>query len=520
MSDNIQNIFQGVCLDNEDPLMLGRVRVEPYDKNITAMEGSYPNFDPESKTPEKNGPWSDKDPFIFLPLLPYFVNQVPKKGENVLLFYYDLKSQTTKNKFYLISTFSSPTTIKYENYSSAQTLLDSGSVNSRKKLQPIKNSDGSFKNEKNKGVFVEPVDISINGRDSADLILKENEVLLRAGKHKQFRTGEIPDADETRAFLQLTKNYTKLSYGEPYSKTRLVPNDKPIKYLVEYDVINPDNQFSAFTAVLYYYALRTDEKAYLTLSSNFRYDTDIDLTGTTGGVSLIRMLNLPIGLDLETLSTQINQRLKEIVTNPSQALLQPNINKNDQFPFYYRPSKKLRDLVNNTTSSIDLISSSNMSKLQSLVRISTTDPTPGYGIVLNYKLSPELPFEVRKDVVVPSQAELINNSVGLMGANQLYLLSHDSQIPGKGKIDLNNTIYGIDSDKIFNEIEPKTSSSVRGEELLDLLNLIVRFCLTHVHPYPLMPPSSVTLDGLSTDDLLSKMQQAYENVLNKNIRIN
>lgn len=520
MSDNIQNIFQGVCLDNEDPLMLGRVRVEPYDKNITAMEGSYPNFDPESKTPEKNGPWSDKDPFIFLPLLPYFVNQVPKKGENVLLFYYDLKSKTTKNKFYMISTFSSPTTIKYENYSSAQTLLDSGSVNSRKKLQPIKNSDGSFKNEKNKGVFVEPVDISINGRDSADLILKENEVLLRAGKHKQFRSGEIPDADETRAFLQLTKNYTKLSYGEPYSKTRLVPNDKPIKYLVEYDVINPDNQFSAFTAVLYYYALRTDERAYLTLSSNFRYDTDIDLTGTTGGVSLIRMVNLPIGLDLETLSTQINQRLKEIVTNPSQALLQPNINKNEQFPFYYRPSKKLRDLVNNTTSSIDLISSSNMSQLQSLVRISTTDPTPGYGIVLNYKLSPELPFEIRKDVVVPSQSELINNSVGLMGANQLYLLSHDSQIPGKGKIDLNNTIYGIDSDKIFNEIEPKTSSSVRGEELLDLLNLIVRFCLTHVHPYPLMPPSSVTLDGLSTDDLLSKMQQAYENVLNKNIRIN
>jgi len=509
-----QIIFPGVVLDVQDPMVLGRIRARP--EKLIDYEALKKSLDFNEET-EK---WTQKDPFIFLPLLPYFVNQVPKKGENVLLFYYDLKSKTTKNKFYMISTFSSPTTIKYENYSSAQTLLDSGSVNSRKKLQPIKNSDGSFKNEKNKGVFVEPVDISINGRDSADLILKENEVLLRAGKHKQFRSGEIPDADETRAFLQLTKNYTKLSYGEPYSKTRLVPNDKPIKYLVEYDVINPDNQFSAFTAVLYYYALRTDERAYLTLSSNFRYDTDIDLTGTTGGVSLIRMVNLPIGLNLETLSTQINQRLKEIVTNPSQALLQPNINKNEQFPFYYRPSKKLRDLVNNTTSSIDLISSSNMSKLQSLVRISTTDPTPGYGIVLNYKLSPELPFEIRKDVVVPSQAELINNSVGLMGANQLYLLSHDSQIPGKGKIDLNNTIYGIDSDKIFNEIEPKTSSSVRGEELLDLLNLIVRFCLTHVHPYPLMPPSSVTLDGLSTDDLLSKMQQAYENVLNKNIRIN
>ena len=59
-----------------------------------------------------------------------------------------------------------------------------------------------------------------------------------------------------------------------------------------------------------------------------------------------------------------------------------------------------------------------------------------------------------------------------------------------------------------------------GEELLELLDLVVRFCLTHVHPYPLMPPSSVTLDGLSTDDLLAKMQEAYQKVLNSNIRLN
>jgi site-specific DNA-cytosine methylase len=38
--------------------------------------------------------------------------------------------------------------------------------------------------------------------------------------------------------------------------------------------------------------------------------------------------------------------------------------------------------------------------------------------------------------------------------------------------------------------------------------------------YPLLPPSSVTLDGLSTDDLLAKMQGAYQKVLNSNIRLN
>ena len=161
-----------------------------------------------------------------------------------------------------------------------------------------------------------------------------------------------------------------------------------------------------------------------------------------------------------------------------------------------------------------------MAYLQTLVKISSTDLTPGYSLVLNAKLSPELPYSIRKDVSVPSKAEMINNSVGLIGANQLFLLSHDSIIPGKDPVDLKNSVYGINPDDIVNQIEPNTSSMVRGEELLELLNLMVRFCLTHVHPYPLMPPSSVTLDGLSTDDLLAKMQGAYQKVLNSNIRIN
>jgi hypothetical protein len=35
-----------------------------------------------------------------------------------------------------------------------------------------------------------------------------------------------------------------------------------------------------------------------------------------------------------------------------------------------------------------------------------------------------------------------------------------------------DTLYGIDENKFTNEIDPKTSSSVRGEELLNFMNLI------------------------------------------------
>jgi len=228
-----QQIFYGTCIANDDPLMLGRIRVEPVIQNIAAIEKSNNGFNESSKDPNKNGPWSDLDPFVYLPLLPYFVNQVPQVGESVMLFYYNKISQTDRNKYYMIGTYSSPTTIKYEDQSSSKTRLNSGYVNSTQNIPPIKNQNGTFKQEDSKGVFVEPIDISINGRDSADLIIKNEEVLLRAGKHKKFSNGEIPVADDTRAFLQLSKYSSKISYGEPTVKTRLVKNEIPIKYLIE-----------------------------------------------------------------------------------------------------------------------------------------------------------------------------------------------------------------------------------------------------------------------------------------------
>ena len=239
MADYIdgQQIFFGKCVDSDDPLMLGRVRVEPESMNITALQNSSSTFNPNSTNPNKNGKWSPVDPFVYLPLLPYFVNQVPKVGEKVMLFYYNTNTKTGRNKFYMISTYSSPTTIKFEDGSSSQTRLNSGYGNSTEKLPPIKNQNGTFKNDKNKGVFPEPVDISISGRDSADFILKEKDVLLRAGKHKNFATGQIPESDSKRAFLQLSKYESDITFGDAKFRKKLIQNKKPIKYLIEYDLV-------------------------------------------------------------------------------------------------------------------------------------------------------------------------------------------------------------------------------------------------------------------------------------------
>ena len=73
--------------------------------------------------------------------------------------------------------------------------------------------------------------------------------------------------------------------------------------------------------------------------------------------------------------------------------------------------------------------------------------------------------------------EKINNSVGLVGANQLYLLSHQTEIEGKQKIHLEGTVYGVDYNTVVENLEPSTSPMVRGDELMDLLQLIVNFLI-------------------------------------------
>ena len=107
-----------------------------------------------------------------------------------------------------------------------------------------------------------------------------------------------------------------------------------------------------------------------------------------------------------------------------------------------------------------------------------------------------------------------------MASDYLFLLSHNSSIPGKGKINFDNTLYGISLDQFVDEITPKTSSLVRGEELLELINIIVRFLTTHTHAYPGLPPVPVTQDGSNVSDMLTEMQNAYTKILNNNIRLN
>jgi len=535
-----RNIYYGTVLDSDDPLMLGRIRVHPEHENLTALKESNQEFNEDSDDPEI-GKWSRKDPLIFLPLLPYFVNQVPQKDERVMIIYYSNVRQKISDRFYIIAPFSSPTATEYEDFKSSATHLSSGIQNDRVKFPPMKNIKGKYTKMEYKGVFAEPTDIALKGRGTSDLILKNNDVILRTGKHKYDSENKlIPIINDGRAFLQLSKFDSKTVVGPEETIYKLEKTDPQIKYIVEYDVYNPGA--SVLTGMILIY--RIEKEQAITKVSNFDYDTDLSGV-TTAAPKIIQILN---PLSITDFAKFISSQLITLVNKPT--LLLGNLpnnttvaNTNDkidktQFPFYFRPSKNIRNILKNSpsTGSLNLTAYSNMQQLINQIKVTTSDVTPGYDLVLNAKFDRYIPFSPKKEKTAKITTELVENTAAILGANSLFLLSNETTIPGKNKIkfksdkpkenpkDINynapNPAFKFEQEAIAQDVVPNTSSMVRGEELLELLESIVGFLVSHVHPYPLLPPSSVAYDGTSTDDLLKKMLEAYQKVLNSNIRIN
>lgn len=493
--------------------MLGRARIKPINlKNIEQIEKSAKKsgWVPDSDK-ETIGNWSPKDPWVHLPFLPYFINQVPKPEERVMIFYFDRKRTTGRNKFYMSAPFSSPLYIGGEDFRSSKIHLDDGYENSPISVPNIKNINGTYKDPSKSGVFSEPIDISINGRGNSDLIIKQNDVLLRSGKHFDYQRGEIPVINNNRAFLQLSKLTDTVKYGEPQSFTRLVDRKDQLKFLIEYYCTTMNTQVDVFSGGVRIIQLPSDN-SFETQVGFFDYDTKLSGQSSYG---IVYNLNIQ-AKTFEEFVQLIVGTVRKFHDDPTFC----NIQKDQQFPFYYRPGEQIRNVLSNLSGNIDLISVENMSRLINSTIVTATDLTPGYGVVYKNFKQPE-PFNKVQEIVVPATVVKGDNTVATLGADQLFLLSHKSTIPGKDPINLNGTIYGITGNTFNDIISPNTSSTVRGEELMELLQLIVNFLITHDHPYPMLPPSPISRSSnITTDDVLKKMQEAYQKVLNSNIRIN
>lgn len=502
--------FQCKVLDTEDPMMLGRIRGIRLIDNLDDILRSI--SDPPWN--ESKDIWTSRDPLIFNPLLPYFVYSTPKKDELVQVMFLN-KDFRYQNQYYVQNgTFSSPTATYQEYYFGGNKFTGNGTQIQNPKL--LKNQDGSYTDQAvHAGVFPQPGDNALLGRGSADLVVKQDEVLLRAGKFKGelLQPNVVPVANQQRAFLQLSKFQSTKQNLPDKTYYELRDNILLVKYLIEWVITNPENIKDNFIGTVYLYQLKPDAS---TNSKNLTIDSVVN-------ENLKNLVyELPVQGNMFSIIKQINDFIKACNTTNffNGVKLFPDNNDDTKFPIFYRASNSMYSKINpsspsGNTSSVEI---NNITSINKGVKLSPSIQGNGGLIYAKNKVgNPVTPVKVvvPQSNFIPQQA-----TYGALGADKVFLLSHNSAIPGKGKINFSDTLYGITPEQFGDEIVPKTSSMVRGEELMSLINLIVRFLVTHTHAYPGLPPVPVTQDGTQAQDILSELQNAVNTILNGNIRLN
>jgi hypothetical protein len=484
-------------------MMLGRVRARLLTDNYLDMVKSFkPPFN------EEKDKWTDRDPFIFNPLLPYFLYQVPKVQEFIYVLYYN-KDFKYRNQFYVQAMFSSPVNAPFEYYVGAQKFTGVGVQFTAPK--PIKNQNGTYASIATEGVFPEPGDNGLLGRGNSDVIVKEDGVLIRTNKYKgTLNPQNTPIGNNKHGFLQLS---TFAFDKKIVDNKEIVEFDEVVvlvNYLIEYVIINPENTENSFSGYVYLYKLKSDPRVN---SKNLKVDSRIDDLKSL--ILIKEFMALPLDGTISFINNFIN-----LINSQNKVDGRVIFVPQSKFPIYYRPSNAMYEIIssspqaNSNNKAIE-----NTNNIYKKIQLNATADFKGYGLI--YTLNQVgFPRRTKKTLENVFKYDNTPSTYGSFGADKIFLLSQKSEIPGKGKINFDGTLYGISNGKYVDEIIPKTSSLVRGEELIELLNLIVRFLLTHTHSFPLLPPLPVGYDGTNSSIILTELQNAYNKILNENIRLN
>ena len=508
--ENNKIIFPGKVLSNQDPLLIGRLRVQDKTKTFDAVlklvDAQYLNPEKTDLKPEYK--WKKGvDPFLFQSLLPFGVGRMPADKEYVNIIYMN-KDVNFQDQYYVQPP---PTQVQHSGLEEYEDMIgNSGQGDNNKPADDLK-IDGKTKPEC-EGIFPEPDDTALIGRGSSDIIIKdrvaknESHILIRSGKCEILESNKIPVPYDGRAFVQLSDFPSTVNVPEIYNYVTVSEDEQSIKYLIEYNILNLENQFDKFIFTLTIYEL-TAKSIFTTKQFNENTSLGSDAKLYKSYTFYNKSKNEIVKITNKLLSG-FNKGNWNLPDFPSESI-------SNQFPFAFRANPLTYNAFSDPTTPQFV----NLNLIYLRIRVRPASLLVGFGIIPNENEEgqPTKSSNQESQVNLSSDGRTTYN---LSAADTLFLLSHKSSISDKGVIDFSNSIYGLNQEKIMTEIYPKTEPMVRGEQLMKLLDLMVKFMIAHVHPFHGVPPVPTASDGTSSAQILTELQNAPNNILNQNIRIN
>lgn len=566
-----------VCVDNADPLRLGRIRgVSPFGGGTTGSKKNDPTIEDASRDENGNkvNPWSKDDPYLYNSLLPYNVNVVPMKKELFTAFSQQSPKDSV-NKFYIGPLISHPSNVKMDRWTNALSITAEQKQNSilgEPYLQGTPSSSGDttlLPQISKKGVFPNPEDVSIIGRYNTDLVLgmreyslpDDNEgsevqnwypqILIRSGKFKQVTGSQVPDTNPKSTFIQLNTFPTTMERVE-VEKPVPTSNDDYLRTMIVYHLDTPnlvdgagaehDNITGWVAAYNMINSMSGTGTNYSPSSVKSYMAGDYDLSNDVPGITLPPVIpntdNYWVkysfsSMDKNKVAKQITKfisyidegdfdKLRKMLDGsavPPEKIITP-IPK--IFPMYFRPDRSTLNIMDKNDSTIPTPFFQQKKDVANFIKSKIEldgVTTEGYGLAMTENAG-------KRDITVEDVMTKVNSintlegqqGIVSVGSEKIYLLSHS--INYLGTLDLKDNHYGITQKTYIDNIDPHTNSLVRGEELLKLLEKMADFMQNHCHALPGLAPVPQAHGGTRTEDIGRLLADAPKTILNKNIRIN
>ena len=501
----------GICIDNNDPKGLGRIRCVRFSDYVSEKE--------KADTYE---PFSENDIFIANPFLPANINFVPEVDQAVKIINYNPEKENV-NVEYIAGPF---TTIHNFNDQSFSPQLTNTTYGVSIKHKPnIFDSKNNYRKNSSQGSIAKKEDYGIYGKYGSDLIFTENGLQLRGGKLLSKERANSKDRQDIYTYPIMSKKSSVLTLKKfPYKMVKKVEETKTesvdvkdMRHLIEYDIVDSSNNttLSDPFAINFYVYKITKSFGELLKTNVFNENTVVPdnlkklINVEQDGISPTHKIILPPSDDVIVIVSEIRDFLYTLHEKDLNKI-NPLYEKGELHPFYFRPKQSLTTLPDTEYDTIKQI-------IFSSISIYGVGPKSGL-IFSSGGAIPQVKVKKTKKEKFVLDKKSNEQTFSSLKSDKIYFLSTDTNNTEKLVPFENLEKYELSQNDYIEKIDPNTYSIVRGENLVRLLETIIDVLFKHEHN--VMGPFVKTDQFQAYVDLTKLIETMRNDLLNNSIRIN